>query len=468
MALSSKLLSTPLDEADAQIQSFLADLQGNILKGHGRDLTANVFLRFDPAQSSGTRAFLAKLASQVTSAKTQLQQVDAFKKEGRSGGLVTFVFLAKAGYDALGLGDRAPGGAAFAAGMAGRSGLNDPEEANWEAHLLRPHALVLLGDDSAKGLDIGLARLCEAARKAKIAISGIERGQARFNSHGNGIEHFGYVDGRSQPLLLKRDVEAESEDPNGGTSRWDPAFSPIDTVLVPEPKRTPKDPERFGSYFVFRKLEQDVKRFKDHEQDLAIALQLKKQGDPDTEAAELAGALAVGRFEDGTPVALSHLSTSNGGVPNDFDYEHDAGGVLCPFQAHIRKVNPRSDLSPNDARIRIMARRGIPYGVRQDDGEDRAVMPSGGVGLLFMAYQTSIERQFEFTQASWANNENFRRPGTGIDPVIGQQPSTTTPANQTWQVDRCSSKLQFGFSGFVHLKGGEYFFAPSIAFLKSL
>ena len=79
------------------------------------------------------------------------------------------------------------------------------------------------------------------------------------------------------------------------------------------------------------------------------------------------------------------------------------------------------------------------------------------------------ENQFEFTQRAWVNNSNFRIVGTGVDPLIGQP---NGPSGQKWPV-KYGKTLSDGrddddFSGFVTMRGGEYFFAPSISFLKSL
>jgi deferrochelatase/peroxidase EfeB len=118
-----------------------------------------------------------------------------------------------------------------------------------------------------------------------------------------------------------------------------------------------------------------------------------------------------------------------------------------------------------------MPRRGIPYGERdaRRDSDGRIVefndAPTGGVGLLFMAYQSDIIRQFEFTQAAWSNNRNFVKPNTGLDPLTGQ--GTTT--DQKWPLVWDQPETQpFSFAGFVTLKGGEYFFAPCITFFHNL
>ncbi len=83
-----------------------------------------------------------------------------------------------------------------------------------------------------------------------------ELGTTLTNAAGDGIEHFGYVDGRSQPLFIAEDLDHERETTDG-TDRWDPLV-PLQHVLVPDPGCT----HAFGSYLVYRKLEQDVRAFK--------------------------------------------------------------------------------------------------------------------------------------------------------------------------------------------------------------
>ena len=98
------------------------------------------------------------------------------------------------------------------------------------------------------------------------------------------------------------------------------------------------------------------------------------------------------------------------------------------------------------------------------------LLPTGGLGLLFMAYNADIGRQFHFTQTAWANNPGFPiQPGGphGQDPVIGQN----APGDQKWPLewDNPAAGIKpFGFQDFVKMKGGEYFFAPSLTFFKNL
>jgi deferrochelatase/peroxidase EfeB len=126
-----------------------------------------------------------------------------------------------------------------------------------------------------------------------------------------------------------------------------------------------------------------------------------------------------------------------------------------------------------------MARRGIPYGLRNVSTEiDPAIlqMPKGDVGLLFMSYQKSITNQFEFIQQNWANNRDFAVGTSGIDPIIGQSVNDAEKAidrhynfPHKYGIDPTGADSDArDFKDFVEMKGGEYFFAPSISFLKDM
>lgn len=454
--------------------AMLNDLQGNILKGHGRHHTSNLFVVFDPSKKVAAKTFVAAVGADVTSALDQLTQTQVFKATGVRGDTFVALMLSATGYQALGQTSANPGGQAFNAGMKARP-LKDPAPAQWDAHFSgEVHAMILLAADTAAQRDAErtamVVRINATAGAVKLLNPAFkEDGDALINSDGNGIEHFGYVDGRSQPLALKEDLHKEELE-NGGISKWNPAIA-LSQVLVPCPGG--RLAASHGSYFVFRKLDQNVRAFKEREEELAKQLELRNGLPPDS-IGERAGASVVGRYENGTPVILSEVEITpipSGpiGVPNNFNYAADSAGLKCPFAGHIRKTNPRNDM-PN-SKTHLMARRGIPYGLRTDGPNDGQIdnKPRGEVGLLFMAYQSNLEDQFEFTQLAWVNNENFRISGTGIDPLIGQPKG---PSGQKWAVKYGQSlsdgRADDDFSGFVTMRGGEYFFAPSISFLKSL
>jgi deferrochelatase/peroxidase EfeB len=263
-------------------------------------------------------------------------------------------------------------------------------------------------------------------------------------------------------------------DESDGISVWDATF-PIGQVLVADPG-SPTPATAFGSYFVFRKLEQNVNGFKGLEESMGQDPTLGKLG-------ELMGATLVGRFEDGTPVVLQREDGMDNPVPNNFDYAGDPNGLRCPLHAHIRKSNPRGDsvrefpgTTLADERGHIMARRGMTFGTR-NAVTDPSDEPQGGVGLMFMAYQKNLANQFEFTQASWVNNPDFvrgqfnQKPAVGSDPVIGQTvPGGTSldlQVRTVWGKADCPVKPAT-FGGFVRNLGGEYFFTPARSTLANI
>ncbi|MGH8931552.1 MAG: Dyp-type peroxidase [Egibacteraceae bacterium] len=469
-------LTVPLswETAAGDAAIMLKELQANIVKGHVRDALVMMFLQF--GDRGDARAFLSALVPLMKSAKRHLNEVKDYKAKGTSGTTYVGVGLTKEGYDALGIA-ALPADASFRRGMkdpGSRQTLADPPPSVWEAPYRQAiHAVVLIGDSrdapvNARHNEI-LALLPDTA-----TVLGEETGLTQLNDHGDPIEHFGYIDGRSQPLFLEEDIAAE-RDRTDGTDAWDPA-APLDRVLVADPA-APDPNVHFGSYFIFRKLEQNVRRFKQAEEDLADTLGLKGRD------RDLAGAMLVGRFRDGTPLTLQRGDGSHHPIMNNFTYDSDGQGTKCPFHAHIRKTNPRGSGGaepPQDERRHLMARRGQTYGERADVPFDDSVPPHSrpreGVGLLFMAFNANINiddnpplAQFDFTQNLWANNPDFPRVPPvphGLDPVIGQGPRqrqtypTQWAGTQTQEVDAIAQA--------VRMKGGEYFFMPSLAFLRSL
>ncbi|MDQ4122830.1 MAG: Dyp-type peroxidase [Acidobacteriota bacterium] len=482
------------DTGNTEVRELLACLQGNILKGHGRDHTVHIFVKFSQKNVKTLRKNLIAFANDyVVSALQQQIEREQFKKYKIPGALFGNLFLTANGYRALGFTSEQLANAFaeedlafgtqsnFLEGMQAHGDeLNDPTVNEWEEGYQGDaiDAMILLADDDRDYLH----------RQARTVINRIddfckilvvERGDAlRDPITKEGIEHFGYVDGRSQPIYFKDDLDGES-----AITAWNPV-EPLKFVLVRD-KNVP-DAECYGSYFVFRKLEQNVLAFRAHEIELADFL-----GFTTDEERARAGAMAVGRFRDGTPVVLQQ---TDGLVPpkeNNFNFRNnndpnnpksDPNGLKCPFQAHIRKCNPRGDITgnPDDEgaeRSRRITRRGITYDDRKSrltDGECLQDLPTRNVGLLFMCFQASIRNQFAFMQRFWVNDEDFVKPGTGIDPIIGQAGASSIP--QKWRPQWGDSETgnnggtetkEFSFHGFVRLKGGEFFFAPSIPFLKT-
>ncbi len=487
------LKATRIDPHAKEYEKLLKNLQGNILKGHGRDYSVHIFLKFT-ADTRAVKKWIESFAKKyVISAEQQLIETENYKKKGKPGGLFGNFFLSAKGYEALGFAKEeiqsafveedvdlsgAKVDVKFTKGMAAaQKELKDPPVETWEKgyRYQQPtiDAVILLADEDEQLLYREATAIMQD-KKLPATVLAVEYGNALRNEKGEGIEHFGYVDGRSQPLFLNSEVEAEKN--KDGIDKWNPS-APLELALVPDPFA--KEDDCFGSYVVFRKLEQNVRAFKKREKELAKALGLKG------EDAETAGAMAVGRFEDGTPVVLQPNDGLDSPVPNNFTYEGDKAGSKCPFHAHIRKMNPRGDI-PNffgtteEAKRQLreeelshrIVRRGIPFGKQVVDPSDDSTieqLPTGGVGLIFMCFQSNIARQFGFLQKNWANELNFVQPATGLDPVIGQKTSSEAPLAQNWSPQwGQQGKKPFDFGGFVTMKGGEFFFAPSISFLTQL
>ena len=94
----------------------------------------------------------------------------------------------------------------------------------------------------------------------------------------------------------------------------------------------------------------------------------------------------------------------------------------------------------------------------------------GDRGLLFLAYQTSIERQFEFLTNLWVNNPDFSDAGNGHDPILGQsQDPTTRDRSIVIQAENPANSATVKLpKDWVIPTGGGYFFTPSIQGLKHL
>ncbi|MFC7385069.1 Dyp-type peroxidase [Sphaerisporangium rhizosphaerae] len=444
---------------DADTKAMLDNLQANILRAHVREHLSVLLVSF--GDGADGRRFLHGLVPLVKSARTHLAEVRAFNGTRAPGTPYVGVGISKLGYLKLGHSTTGFTDNAFKSGLKRRTDtLSDPPVSAWEApYRGEIHAVVLIGDATEATVTATRERVL-ALLPATATIVGEESGHGLRNAQGNGIEHFGYIDGRSQPLFLADQVAAEPG------HNWTPFF-PLNHILVADPL-APKPARHMGSYLVFRKLEQNVRAFRQAEEDLADALGLAGAD------RALAGALLVGRFRNGTPLRLHGRPSSDGHpVQNDFSYRDDPDGAKCPFSAHIRKTNPRDSKDGGLERVLgvMMARRGQTYGARTDIPWDDApprTRPTGGVGLLFMAFNASLQSQFEFTQQAWADNSGFPVEGTGHDPVIGQgrrEGKVSFP--KAWGSEQHGAPQQQAPQT-VTMKGGEYFFMPSLAYLKSL
>jgi Dyp-type peroxidase family len=475
-------LDTPAEQVDVESLQFspmLQHLQANILKPHGRDFARHIFLRFTGSPAA-VRSWIREYVSpRVTSSQQQFQAAAKRRLDPNGaldGGVVCGFFLSAHGYRFLGFDLHGFASEAFQKGMKHRDESvlhklvdtenEDPRVKDWQAPFREEiHALVTLADDDETTLEDAANKTRQSADTVAEILC-IEDGSV-LRRQNEPVEHFGYFDGLSQPLFTKQDVDKDRlQNPKTGT--WN-AAARLSLVLADDPLSNAAD--AFGSYLVYRKLRQDVPRF-----DAAVVQLANKLG----VAPDLAGAYVVGRFKDGTPVERSQQPA--GSASNDFNYDEDKDGVRCPFHAHIRKTNPRGTTPltslPAEKRRRI-ARRGIPYGPPVSGAADNLPPnddPKTQRGLLFMCFQSSIEDQFEFIQRVWVDNKHFPtsvltngllQADTGDDPLIGQDDDEAQRWPKRWG-DTHAGKKTIDFESAVKLEGGEYFFAPSLPFLRSV
>jgi Dyp-type peroxidase family len=306
------------------------------------------------------------------------------------------------------------------------------------------------------------------------------------NSHKESAnEPFGFKDGISQPAVIGGPMPIPT-DPNAM-----PALTPGEFVLgynneyanlAPAPAVPastdkngvlPADPEggngrsfgKNGTFLVFRKLKQDVDGFWKWCEDTTR----KSDGSIDADAKEMLAAKLVGRYKSGCPLTLSpnadNPALGAADKSNSFRFAAtDLAGYSCPIGSHIRRANPRDVLHPNkpersvviSKRHRIM-RRGRPYKDAKPDGTSE-------VGLLFIAINADLQRQFEFVQQTWLNNPTFNGLFDDEDPLVS---NADGPGNMTIQAQPVRKKLH-GIPQFVTMRGGAYFFLPGLRALKYL
>jgi hypothetical protein len=142
MLTARDLSQLGINPAQTKFRVLLDDLQGNILKPHGRDHVILIFFTIERGKARVARAWIRALAAEhVTSAHRQLCEADdyrekkaAHKRRAPGKPFCTFL-LSAAGYLALGRDLRPPSDSKFRAGMKrSRARLRDPAPSVWQEH----------------------------------------------------------------------------------------------------------------------------------------------------------------------------------------------------------------------------------------------------------------------------------------------------------------------------------------------
>jgi deferrochelatase/peroxidase EfeB len=483
------------------------DVQGLVRFGYG-DLTEACFYLLEVQDRVAARAWLSSRS--VTSAV----KVPRSEKPEKA----LQVAFSWDGLKALGIPPTVEGlSLEFISGMAGdesrsrRLGDVDasaPSTWSWGGPGRAPHVLVMLyaraGRLESWKQEIRGGTWMTAFRETLLSTSNLDN-----------VEPFGFRDGISQPELdweqrrttggnevrftnrlalgefllgypneygkyTERPLVAMRDDPQG-------------ILPIVEGDSGRRDFGRNGTYLVFRDIRQDVRSFWRF---------LDAQAGGDRTVRDHLGAAMVGRTKTGEPlVALAdHEIDGTGGkeaAANRFTYDADHAGTRCPIGAHIRRANPRTGDYPAgttglvsrllrllgfggrgfeddliaSARFHRILRRGREYGPGLSP-ED-ALLPGRDEdrGLRFICLNANIGRQFEFVQNAWIMGTKFAGLTEERDAIIGsRQPIPGCPATDNFSIPREGGVARriAGIPAFVTVRGGGYFFLPSLRALRYL
>ena len=402
-----------------------------------------------------------------------------------------------------------------------RSGdVGDNAPANWEwgcdcgASTPVPHAVFLTfaqpDAESGGGLDAFIRRTIndDWAR-------GFELLRRLDTNDIGGIEPFGFADGISQPTI---DWE-QSRDPSGAHIEYGNVVAlgefllgyrneygkyterPLvdasdngasDGLLAAENAPDMKDLGRNGTYLVMRQLEQDVRGF-------WRFMQARAEEANDASLLDRLSSAFVGRTRNGMPLvpvndaAIEGVATDANTVrQNQFTFDQDPSGAKCPFGSHVRRVNPRNSDVPghptglkklfamlglsrrafredltSSVRFHRVLRRGREYGpaLSPADAVQPAPKDDAKRGLHFLCLNANISRQFEFLQNAWVMSTKFSGLTGASDPLLGNRaPLPGCPATNDFvlESDGAARKRVTGLPRFITVRGGGYFFLPSL------
>jgi deferrochelatase/peroxidase EfeB len=419
-------------------------VQGNIIKSFGRPHAVYLFLKFHKQPSQVRPALKSILEKVVTSASKQASITKAWRDNGSrspapSG--VGMFGLSASGYKYLDCGKAYPdseefGSNRFKAGLknVGQSDgayLWDPDVISWEPAYKTDgiHAFVLLADDDAARLKKTVKEVQDALAATASIVKQENANVVKPRGKDYGVETFGF---REAIAKVQEPESVFTQEPGGG----------------------------YGCFASFLKLKQNAKKFRDDS--AKIAADARKQG------ASVTGpgvqALAIGRHPDGTPL----VATARGNL-NDFSFK-GVSETVCPMHAHIRAMNPRNpELEPT---FKIL-RRGMPYRARAGNGSDESES-----GLLFLSFQKSILDFLGLLIRSRARldpvlTRSSRQAAAHVSEA-GSVAASSPQQRWTFAATRKSVgaaaavETTYSMADLTTIKGGEYFYIPSMTFISNL
>ncbi len=467
LSLPAGLEAFQAGKIDALLEDkLLPEVQAGILMDTGHLFTLYCFLTFNPAKKRAIGEWLKDL--KLATARDQWSE----GLQGLGNENAITLLLSYEGYEFL-LDERRINGLiplkgdddinAFRKGLANRcpDAFGGVNRRTVENYYEKPsHALVLIHSNDILLKEINARRDTEKgeAETSKALLKffsdatffGEDFGEVFFEigmrnpegSSGQAREWFGFRDGISNPRFFPSPETRKTLGPRFE----EPA--PLSTVLRKD--RLSPNTHACGSFAVFLKLQEHRRAFEELATGLAAELSI---AGPDGEMRlnqEEAEAYIIGRYKDGSPLRpLAETLQKQGPLPGP---ENQSAFEGCPLQAHIRKAAPLGGQS--DKRI---VRRGRIYGHEK----------SSRKGILFLSFQSSF-RQFEDIINRGLYAYNYHNLNIGQDLLFAEKGSYLVHEDRKYRdaAGNMQRVYQFVHEKPVSFRGGQYFFAPSVSFIR--
>jgi Dyp-type peroxidase family len=442
------------EDSSSAVTLELDEIQATILRPRPAPyFGAHVGLRIDDARAG--RELLRRLLPHVDSAASWWKPRNTWLSVG----------ISFAGLEALGVPQDSLQSfpEAFRIGMAARAallrdeGVNDPR--NWEAPFANRQIHIALSAFSNS--EENNRRALAMAREQYDHFPGISIVMTEhFGAQPGDLNSLGYKDGIDQPA-----VEGSGVEMRPGYGRPIKAGEFIlgypGEAGIPLPMPAPAILGRNGTFVGLRKYQSRVGAFNRF---------LHAHGSTEEER-ELLAAKLVGRWRSGAPLTLAPEvdDPALGADPlrnNRFDYASDTHGRQVPFGCHIRRMNPRDTQLTrlSDINLHRVIRRGSTFGPPYDPNALSTADDEVPHGAYFLFISAKAMATIEFLQQDWINDGDFIGAGNERDPIIGLQGE-----DATFTVPREPVRRRIhGLETFNVLRGGDYFFMPSLSALDWL
>ncbi|MBL4604565.1 MAG: Dyp-type peroxidase [Flavobacteriaceae bacterium] len=459
----------------------LNDIQGMVVRGYGKLLETAYFL-LEVSSAKQAKAWMHNI----------LPIIDSADISSHSEKTLHLAFTPK-GLNALGMDkdnlDNFP--VPFRESIAtedrsrilGDYGENNPDRWRWGSNDDKLHMVLIFHAKDKPAMNTFIEE--EKKRLNKTGgITIIKEMKGYLNPDNK--EPFGFHDGISQPVIKgsgrsgpENDLIATGEFLMGYKNEHNQyPYSPLldtdqgNTTLLKEDAAGSgkKDLGHNGTFMVFRQMEQHVDDFWNYMTDKTK----NEDGSINEEAKIKLASKCIGRWPSGASLVNFPDKDPGGDLSNDdFGYaDKDPDGLRCPYGSHLRRNNPRDAFRWYDKKQSLkvtrrhrIIRRGRTYEIPSNAGDDKKE-----TGLHFICFNANLELQFEFIQHAWSNNNQLRHLSNDIDVIIGVPPEGD-PNNEkrqfTIQAEPVNKYID-DWKRFVTIRGGEYYFFPSISVINYL